>query len=58
MDNTVKTNEHIFMIDYNNGSCKILNYDDIDIESCSAISILRNRRFVRISIDDFINKNF
>ena len=58
MNNTVKTNEHIFMIDYNNGYNQILNYDDIDVESCSAISILRNRRFVRISIEDFINKNF
>jgi hypothetical protein len=56
--NTIKTDEHIFIVDYNDESSEIFNYDQVDVERINAISILRNRKFVRISIEDFLNKNF
>ena len=56
--NTVKTDEHIFIVDYHDETSRIVNYGSIDIERINAISILRNRKFVRISIEDFKKKNF
>ena len=56
--NTIRTDEHIFIVDYNDESSEIFNYDQVDVERINAISILRNRKFVRIPIEDFLNKNF
>lgn len=56
--NIVKTDEHIFIVDYHDETSRIVNYGSIDVERINAISILRNRKFVRISVEDFKKKNF